>query len=726
MKAEIYISMIFGAAILSTASCAAQGVDRCARFVALTTDQNFLQARALLTRGETDACDSPDYLWAKATVLAAFGEYAAALESARVLKQNNGDVQKYTDLQKRLELLSRESYPPFSGELKRLKTGNPAASEIVALTEGGQPVVLTENQEDSTYFPAVRPGRRYYALADYHAPTAASVFAERLGECMPAGTGPAAVLPDSTLVFTAIYTKSFSLRRPNLKLYALDPNDSRSKPEVLPFCECGFNYFHPTYDIANKELLFCTDAPGGAGGADIWRASLEDGTWSEPENAGPGINTPFNETFPFLSGDSLIFSSDRPDAGFGGVDVYLHLRGGGVAANMGPPVNSPYNDFGMRKARNGTHYFTSDRPGRLPGDDVFTFTLEREALFFQKLAGRIEGLDNPEGVPLHLLTAGGDTLQTSLLNSEGLFGFNAVRGLRGYQVVLEGNHSGDNKLKMLFLDANGDVYKQVTTKRGENFIFELLLPEDYYLGRMYVEDTSILDISITGQYLSGNEAKPKGVRIVLQDSEGEEVAEVYTEEDGMFKFESVSPDDAYTITAENVRADDVILVLDGTGRILQTIVPDPDGGFVYVRLAPEVKSVTLTNERKEKVKVETGTEIDLPDVYFELNKSTLTERGMVSLQKLLVLMENNPKIRVELAGHTDSRGNADYNLKLSRERMASVVAYLTGRGIEPHRISGKGYGESQLRNHCRDGTDCSEEEHAVNRRTEFKIYEIND
>ncbi|MCA1751310.1 MAG: OmpA family protein, partial [Flavobacteriales bacterium] len=242
----------------------------------------------------------------------------------------------------------------------------------------------------------------------------------------------------------------------------------------------------------------------------------------------------------------------------------------------------------------------------------------------------------------------------------------------------------------------------------------------------YVEDTSILDISITGQYLSGNEAKPKGVRIVLQDSEGEEVAEVYTKEDGMFKFESVSPDDAYTITAENVRADDVILVLDGTGRILQTIVPDPDGGFVYVRLAPEVKSVTLTNERKEKVKVETGTEIDLPDVYFELNKSTLTERGMVSLQKLLVLMENNPKIRVELAGHTDSRGNADYNLKLSRERMASVVAYLTGRGIEPHRISGKGYGESQLRNHCRDGTDCSEEEHAVNRRTEFKIYEIND
>lgn len=726
MKVAIYISAISVVVLSGAASCAAQVDDPCARFIELTADQNYLKARALLTRGETESCDSPDYLWAKATVLAAFGEYASALETARGLVKSHGDAERYKNLEKRLEHLAEEPYPPFAAELKRLKTGNPAVSEIVAVIENGRPVILAKMQEDSVYFPAVRPGRQYYTFADYHGATAASVFAERLSNHVPAGTGPAAMLPDSVLVFTAIYAKTFSFRRPKLKLYALNRNDPRSKPRELPFCERGFNYFHPTYDKADESLVFSTDAPGGFGGSDLWRARIEDGNWGAPENVGPAINTPYNETFPFVSGDSLIFSSDRPDAGFGGVDIYLHIRGEATAANMGPPVNSPYNDFGMRKARGGAHYFSSDRPGRLPGDDIFTFIIEREALFFQELKGRITGLDDPAGVPLHLLTSGGDTLQTSLLGTDGRFVFEAVRGLRAYNVVMDGDPPGDERLELQFLDKDDKVYKKVATQRGERFIFELLLPEDYYLGRMHVEDTSILDISIVGQYLSGNNEKPEGIRIILQDSEGNAVAEVYTEKDGLFKFESVSPDDAYTITADGVRADDVIHVLDGAGRILQTIVPDADGGFVYVRLAPEVKSVTLTNERKEKVRVETGTEIDLPDVYFELNKSALTERGLVSLQKLFVLMENNPKIRVELAGHTDSRGDADYNLKLSRERIASVVTYLTERGIGRNRISGKGYGESRLRNHCKDGVDCSEEEHAVNRRTEFTIYEIND
>jgi len=252
----------------------------------------------------------------------------------------------------------------------------------------------------------------------------------------------------------------------------------------------------------------------------------------------------------------------------------------------------------------------------------------------------------------------------------------------------------------------------------------LLTPEDYFLGRMNEEDTSILDISITGQYLSGNNDEPEGVRIVLQDAQGETVGEAYTEQDGMFKFESIRPDDTYTITADGVSSEDVIHVIDGSGRIIQTIVPDADGGFVYVRLSPDVKSVTLTNERSQQVRVEAGTEIELPEVHFGLNKSTLTERGLLSLQKLLSLMEKNPDIRVELAGHTDSRGTADYNLRLSHDRIATVLRYLTAHGIERSRISGKGYGESRLRNRCADGVDCTEEEHAVNRRTEFKIYEI--
>ena len=86
-------------------------------------------------------------------------------------------------------------------------------------------------------------------------------------------------------------------------------------------------------------------------------------------------------------------------------------------------------------------------------------------------------------------------------------------------------------------------------------------------------------------------------------------------------------------------------------------------------------------------------------------------------------MNENPTVDVEIKSHTDSRGPASYNMKLSEKRGKSVIDYLTGKGISTSRVNAQAFGETQLVNRCSDGVKCTEAEHALNRRTEAIIIE---
>jgi outer membrane protein OmpA-like peptidoglycan-associated protein len=86
-----------------------------------------------------------------------------------------------------------------------------------------------------------------------------------------------------------------------------------------------------------------------------------------------------------------------------------------------------------------------------------------------------------------------------------------------------------------------------------------------------------------------------------------------------------------------------------------------------------------------------------------------------------MLLEFNPRVIIELSSHTDSRGSDEYNEKLSQARAESCVNYLISKGIKPERLVAKGYGEKKLLNKCADNVPCKEEEHAINRRTEFQV-----
>lgn len=109
-------------------------------------------------------------------------------------------------------------------------------------------------------------------------------------------------------------------------------------------------------------------------------------------------------------------------------------------------------------------------------------------------------------------------------------------------------------------------------------------------------------------------------------------------------------------------------------------------------------------------------------VYFEYGSNRLTAESQTVLERgLLKLMKDKPNIRVEIGAHTDSRGSSDENLQLSQARAGSLADYLVSRGIQRSRLVAKGYGESRLKNRCADGIECSEAEHAQNRRIEFRV-----
>ena len=110
-------------------------------------------------------------------------------------------------------------------------------------------------------------------------------------------------------------------------------------------------------------------------------------------------------------------------------------------------------------------------------------------------------------------------------------------------------------------------------------------------------------------------------------------------------------------------------------------------------------------------------------VYFAFDKWDLNPTSVAELDRLAKDMKDNPSVNLEMKSHTDSRGPASYNMKLSEKRGKSVLDYLTAKGISASRINAQAFGETQLVNKCKDGVKCTEAEHALNRRTETLVIE---
>lgn len=126
---------------------------------------------------------------------------------------------------------------------------------------------------------------------------------------------------------------------------------------------------------------------------------------------------------------------------------------------------------------------------------------------------------------------------------------------------------------------------------------------------------------------------------------------------------------------------------------------------------------------KDKIEVgdDLGIFFGIKFIYFDLNKAEITKEAAFDLEKILDIMNQYPTIKIDIRSYTDSRQTAEYNQILSDKRAKATIDWLVKNGISKERLSGKGYGESQLLNGCSDGVNCSEEEHQANRRSEFIV-----
>ena len=150
---------------------------------------------------------------------------------------------------------------------------------------------------------------------------------------------------------------------------------------------------------------------------------------------------------------------------------------------------------------------------------------------------------------------------------------------------------------------------------------------------------------------------------------------------------------------------------------------------VVIDTLPKDTVPSLAFEKREKLSVETNADdlkknekLVLDDMYFDTNKDRIKKSSRPSLDLLLKFMTKNEKIKIEISGHTDSRGHDDYNMDLSQRRSESVMQFLIDNGIKENRLVAKGYGETEpiAPNENKDGSD-NPEGRKLNRRTEIKI-----
>lgn len=130
------------------------------------------------------------------------------------------------------------------------------------------------------------------------------------------------------------------------------------------------------------------------------------------------------------------------------------------------------------------------------------------------------------------------------------------------------------------------------------------------------------------------------------------------------------------------------------------------------------KDLVLEKLAKKKI-------IAIENIYYDFDKWDIKSESEIELNHVVKILKGNP-ISIELGSHTDCRASDKYNAVLSQKRAQSAVDYIISQGIDSSRITAKGYGESQLINECSDGVSCTEEQHQMNRRTEFKIIEVKE
>lgn len=235
---------------------------------------------------------------------------------------------------------------------------------------------------------------------------------------------------------TMYFTSCKNIKNQNLgcRIYTstLLENATWSAPEeVQLFQDTAVSVGHPCLSPDGRTLYFSSDAPGGFGGRDIWKATREGkNKWGEPQNLGGSINTQDDELYPFAAADGSFYFSSNGRGGLGGLDIFKHYTKDGVThtENMQVPINSAGDDFGItffKKFQKG--YFSSNREGSR-GDDIYAFYLPPIEVSIEGVVKNEETTVVITDAEVKLTASDGTQLETKT-NNAGTFNFKLTENL---------------------------------------------------------------------------------------------------------------------------------------------------------------------------------------------------------------------------------------------------------------------------------------------------------
>lgn len=452
-------------------------------------------------------------------------------------------------------------------------------------------------------------------------------------------------------------------------------------------------YFASTRNTSNK-----TDKWNNQPYLDIFSSTLNaDGTLSEPQKVNE-LNSPFHDGPVTVSADgtTMFFARDGHSEGAYEKDKKNNIKVGQQGLYKATKVNGkwsniqalPFNSTNYSishpsLSKDGqTLYFASNMPGGLGDTDIWKVTVN----------GSTYG--KPENLGISVNTAGKEGFP--FITDDNILYF-ASSGRQGF-----------GGLDIFKVDLNNpsetiNIGKPVNTEKDDfSFSFNTVKNIGFFSSNRDGVDNIFEAIPV---------CSAEAVALVKDKKTGKVLANATV---------SILDEKRNVIASTQTNAGGEVMydINCNTSYIFQVTKQDYDPASSTVEKVKSGKTSILIELEPIEVIV-TETEVILKNIYFEFNKSNITEQGATELDKLVKVMKDFPTMEILVKSHTDSKGTSAYNLNLSNQRAQSTVQYLISKGIAADRLSGKGLGFSEPKINCQP--NCSEEQDAQNRRSEFLI-----
>ena len=515
------------------------------------------------------------------------------------------------------------------------------------------------------------------------------------------------------------------------KLYVEQKNyleDIKANSGRFEVADAGINSEYSDYgsSFLNNNLVFASARDTGGVAKKVFKWNNEsftnlyfttikpDGEMGKVERFDKSINSKFHESTPVFTQDGKTMYFTRNNYLEGKKQksskkiVLLKLYKATLEAGKWENViELPFNSNEYSVAHPAlsldekTLYFASDMPGTLGQSDLFSVSIHPDGSY-----------GTPKNLGKTINTEGRETFPFIATDNELYFASDGRPGLGGLDIFVSkiGDLNLLGEVQNVGAPINGsqDDFAFLINSKNRNGFFTSNREggngyDDIYrfteLRKLTCEQmlSGIITDQETGIQLSD-------AKVSLFDDEFKFIKESSSDEKGRYNFEAVCGKTYY------VRA--------------EKLAYETKEAKVSIRNRTGKTELSLELEKRIK-EVGVGTDLaktlNIPIIYFDLDKSVIRKDAAFELEKILSVMQSNPKMKIDIRSHTDSRQTNKYNEKLSDRRAKATVEWLIKNGITSDRLTGKGYGESQLVNKCADGVKCTEEEHQVNRRSEFII-----